>query len=88
MFYETIAYGHVNVILNFSLYINPYLVGYFYVAYYTPPQYLLLIDLLVCLFDSLCPSQQFFSYVGTGLPGLKLGPVLSRDLYVLLKDTM
>ena len=21
-------------------------------------------------FDSLCPSQQFFSYVGTGLPGL------------------
>ena len=26
----------------------------------------------VCLwlFDSLCPSQQFFSYVGTGLPGL------------------
>ena len=25
--------------------------------------------LLVC-FDSLCPSQQFFSYVGTGLPGL------------------
>ena len=27
----------------------------------------------VCLFvwlDSLCPSQQFFSYVGMGLPGL------------------
>ena len=24
----------------------------------------------LCLFDSLCPSQQFFSYVGTGLPGL------------------
>ena len=28
------------------------------------------IILLVVGFDSLCPSQQFFSYVGTGLPGL------------------
>ena len=26
---------------------------------------------LFVLFDSLCPSQQFFSYVGMGLPGLK-----------------
>ena len=25
---------------------------------------------LFVLFDSLHPSQQFFSYVGTGLPGL------------------
>ena len=25
--------------------------------------------IFVC-FDSLCPSQEFFSYVGTGLPGL------------------
>ena len=25
---------------------------------------------LFCLFDSLRPSQQSFSYVGTGLPGL------------------
>ena len=24
------------------------------------------------LFDSLCPSKQFFSYVGMGLPGLNL----------------
>ena len=38
----------------------------------------------VCLFDSLCPGQQFFSYVGTGLPGT---PVLSRDQCVFLKDT-
>ena len=27
-------------------------------------------DKHICLFDSLHPSQQFFSYVGTGLPGL------------------
>ena len=37
------------------------------------------------LFDSLCPSQQFFSYVGMGLPGFE--PVLSKDKCVLLKDT-
>ena len=28
------------------------------------------LSLFVCLFDSLRPSQQSFSYVGTGLPGL------------------
>ena len=27
--------------------------------------------MFVCWFDSLRPSQQFFSYVGMGLPGLK-----------------
>ena len=27
-------------------------------------------QVLFVLFDSLRPSQQFFSYVGTGLPGL------------------
>ena len=27
-------------------------------------------DLFIYLFDSLRPSQQFFSYVGTDLPGL------------------
>ena len=29
-------------------------------------------DMCLCFvwFESLCPSQQFFSYVGTGLPGL------------------
>ena len=27
--------------------------------------------MLICLFDSLCTRQQFFSYVGTGIPGLK-----------------
>ena len=27
-------------------------------------------DLFVCLFDSLPPSKQSFSYVGMGLPGL------------------
>ena len=30
-------------------------------------------------FDSLCPSQQFFSHAGMGLPGL-------NQLSVLLKD--
>ena len=25
----------------------------------------------ICCFDSLCPSQHFFSHVGTGLPGLR-----------------
>ena len=38
-------------------------------------------------FDSLCPSQQFFSYVGTDLPGLILETVLSKDKCVLLKDS-
>ena len=28
------------------------------------------VALLQCLFDSMRPSQQFFSYVGTGLPRL------------------
>ena len=35
-------------------------------------------------FDSLCSSQQFYSYVGTGFLGW---PVLSKDNCVLLKDT-
>ena len=36
--------------------------------------------------DLIRPSQQFFSYVRTGLPGL-IEPVLSWDKCVLLKDT-
>ena len=28
------------------------------------------VKLMLSAFDSLCPSQQFFSYVETGLPGL------------------
>ena len=28
------------------------------------------VDTVFCLFDSLRPSQQFFSYVRMGLPGL------------------
>ena len=39
---------------------------------------------LLVWFDTLRPSQQFFSYVGTGLPGLNL---LSKDKCILLKDT-
>ena len=31
---------------------------------------LVLRNMLFCLYDFLCPNQQFFSYVGTGLPGL------------------
>ena len=36
--------------------------------------------LFVC-FDSLHPSQQFFSHVGTGLPGLK--QYYAADSYIL-----
>ena len=40
----------------------------------------IVIYLFVCLFvlnfDSLHPSQQFFSHVGTGLPGLNLSTKL------------
>ena len=38
------------------------------------------VSLLLCLFDLILyvPVNNFFSYVGMGLPGLK--PVLSKDL--------
>ena len=35
-------------------------------------------------FDSLRPSQQFISYVGTGLPGLKIKDHISHVLSLLL----
>ena len=39
---------------------------------------------LCLLFDSLCPSQHFFSYVGMGLP---VESLRSKDKCILLKDT-
>ena len=39
----------------------------------------------IILFDSLRPSQQFFSYVEMCLPGFE--PVISKHKCVLLKDT-
>ena len=41
--------------------------------------------LIFVWFASLCPSQQFFSYVGRVFLGW---PVLSKNQYVLLKDTV
>ena len=37
-------------------------------------------------FNSLCPSQQFFSYLGTGLPGLN--QYLANDYSVCFHDNI
>ena len=74
MFYETIACGHANVILFHFTTISVYtlilnlLEIFMYPTTRTPIHFLF--NKIACLFDSLCPSQQFFSYVGTGLPRL------------------